>query len=199
MYNPTEVNNRELFFDHINKTAGSSVEEGVGLKFQHKTAPELRQEVGQDRWNAGFSFSFVRNPWDRVVSLYHWRVKTNQTQLAERPVPFSDWVVRSFGEQNPAYYDKPRMFMQQIDWLTDFEPGRRGEILVDFVGRYENLELHYDHIISASKSNQAKPLPHMKPSERNKNYVPYYAPQTAEIIADWFADDIREFGYVFGE
>jgi chondroitin 4-sulfotransferase 11 len=181
---------KDCIFIHINKTGGSSVEVALGLKWEHKTAIEKIEEIGRKQWHKKFTFAFVRNPWDKVVSHYCYRVKTNQTNLGENPIDFTDWVKLSYGEQNPDYYDKPKMFMPQVDWITDTS----GEILVDFVGRFENFEQDFHRVCDRLKYKAE--LPHKKKSERG-DYQSYYDRESQEIIATWFREDIDRFGYKF--
>lgn len=175
---------------HINKTGGSSVEVALGLKWEHKTAIEKIEEIGRKPWDKKFTFAWVRNPWDKVVSHYCYRVKTNQTHLGVNPIEFTDWVKLSYGEQDPKYYDKPKMFMPQSDWITDTS----GEMLVDFVGRFENFERDFQKV--CDRLNRKAELPHKKKSERGE-YQSYYDRESREIIEDWFAKDIDRFGYKF--
>lgn len=177
-------------FIHINKTGGTSVAHALRIPFEHRTALEKRAELGPKRWSRRFKFAFVRNPWDKVVSHYSYRTRTNQMQMGAQPVDFNDWVRLSYGEQRPTYYDKPRMFMPQLRWLCD----AHGELLVDFVGRFEQIE-HDFHAICQCLGRTAS-LPHLKPSPR-EDYRSYYAPDTLAIVAEWFADDIERFGYRF--
>ncbi|MEA1988675.1 MAG: sulfotransferase family 2 domain-containing protein, partial [Pseudomonadota bacterium] len=81
---------RHLHFDkfvfiHIGKTGGTSVEKILNIPHEHKIALDKMQEIGIDKWNSKLKFAIVRNPWDKVVSHYHYRVKTNQTQLRDKP------------------------------------------------------------------------------------------------------------------
>ena len=76
-------------FIHINKTAGSSIERALNLRFEHKTAMEKRAELGSLRWRRAFKFSFVRNPWDKVASHYRYRVRTNQTGMGNGHIDLS--------------------------------------------------------------------------------------------------------------
>ena len=187
------------YFVHINKTGGSSIEHALGIKFQHKTAQELVAEIGSEAWASGLSFSFVRNPWDRVVSHYHWRIKTNQTGLGDSPIPFGEWVTLAYGENDPVYYDKPKMFMPQIHWLTEDMSANAANIAVDFIGRFENFQSDF-HTLCRKLSLEIIPeLPRLKPSERSAGYAQYYTPQTVDIIAKWFKNDIITFGYRFGD
>jgi chondroitin 4-sulfotransferase 11 len=179
----------EFVFIHINKTGGSSVERALGLALEHKTAVEKRCELGP-AWEAKFSFTIVRNPWDKVVSHYHYRVQKNQTGLAAEPVPFDDWVQLCFVDRDPRYYDKPKMFMPQFDWISDSE----GRLLVDFVGRFESIQNDFEQI--CRRLGRRATLPHLKKTER-RDYRTYYSDASRTIVAQWFAKDIDLFGYRF--
>ncbi len=181
----------DFIFVHINKTAGSSIEEALGLRFRHRTARQIIGEIGPEKWRACFTFTVVRNPWDKVVSHYSYRVDTNQTGMGAGAVSFAEWVRESYGRQNPVYYDKPMMFMPQVDWISDGED----RVLVDFVARFENLQIDFDHIC-ARIGRDAIPLPHRKQS-RHGNYREFYDTETRGIIADWFRKDIEKFDYKF--
>lgn len=38
---------------------------------KHSTAQEIRKVLGEEKWNDCFTFAFIRNPYDQVVSFYH--------------------------------------------------------------------------------------------------------------------------------
>jgi hypothetical protein len=177
-------------FIHINKTGGSSIEKALNIPFEHKTAREKIQEMGQSRWNKKFSFAVVRNPWDKVVSHYHYRVKTNQTKLRENSIEFTEWVKRSYGVQDEYYYDIPKMFMPQVEWIVD----NQGKIVVDKIMHFENLENEFNEVLEILGKKAA--LPHEKKSNR-LNYREYYNNETIEIIRKWFQQDIDIFGYEY--
>lgn len=177
-------------FVHINKTGGSSVERALGLPFRHLTAPELRAAIGATRWKRWFSFTIVRNPWDKVASHYHYRVRTNQTALRTHPVAFGEWVRLTYGEQDRRYFDSPKMFMPQTDWLVDEE----GKIMVEFIGRFERLEQDFRTI--CHRIGRDAQLPHLKKSERG-DYRTLYTDATTEIVGKWFARDLANFNYSF--
>jgi Sulfotransferase family len=180
----------DFVFVHINKTGGSSVAQALGLPVAtHQTALEKRAQLGT-RFDARFKFAFVRNPWDKVLSHYAYRVMTNQTGLGEGKVDFTTWVRRAYGEHDPLLYDKPKMFMQQTEWLSDSE----GHNLMDFVGRFERLEADFKAVCSAI-GRQAE-LPHVKGS-RHGPYRDAYDRVSADIIASAFQTDIESFDYNF--
>jgi chondroitin 4-sulfotransferase 11 len=177
-------------FVHINKTGGTSIEQALGLRFQHLTAMELRDQLGTRRWNEKFSFAFVRNPWDKVASHYRYRVKTDQTELGTRPVPFAQWVGLAYGENDPKYYDQPKMFMPQLDWICD----PSGQVIVNFVGRFERIDEDFQRV--CAKIRVRAQLPHVKGTDRS-DYRAMYSPESADIVARWFAKDIARFEYTF--
>ena len=180
-----------FIFIHINKTGGSSVEKALHIPTEHKTALEMIEETGIEYWERKFTFTIVRNPWDKVVSHYHYRVRTNQTGLLEARIEFTDWVKRTYGNQDGFYYDKPKMFMPQLKWISDTEEN----VLVDEILCFENLPEEFNKVLGKiGKKNVT--LPHVKKSDRNK-YQYYYDKETIEIVRAWFEMDIKTFGYQF--
>ena len=180
----------KFIFIHINKTAGSSVEQALGLRFRHLTAAEVIAQIGMDAWRQAYTFTFVRNPWDKVVSHFHYRILTNQTDMGTEPLSFKDWVRLAYGDRDPRYYDKPKMFMPQTDWITD----DNGEVLVNFIGRFERLADDFRQV--CRHINRSGQLPHLKRSGHD-DYRRYYDDVSREIVADWFRKDIERFDYSF--
>ncbi|MGK7889062.1 MAG: sulfotransferase family 2 domain-containing protein [Leptolyngbyaceae cyanobacterium] len=180
-----------FIFIHINKTGGSSITKALNLVFEHKTALQKKNQVGLEDWYTSYTFAFVRNPWDKVVSHYHYRLQTNQTGLGINPIDFKDWVQLTYGEQDPQYYDNPMMFMPQTSWITD----RKGRLLVDYIGRFEHFNKDFDNICQKIGKIHVT-LPHVKPSKRG-HYREYYDDLTMNTVGKWFSQDIENFGYTF--
>lgn len=179
-----------FIFVHINKTGGSSVARALNIPFEHKTALEKIEEMGCRKWERCLTFTVIRNPWDKVVSHYHYRVKTNQTALQTAPIPFNEWVQHAYGQQDPLYYDQPKMFMPQTDWIAD----KNGRILVDEIIHFENLDDEFNKLMQ--KLGKHARLPHLNKS-RHGDYREYYDEATAEIVRNWFKKDIINFRYEF--
>jgi len=177
---------------HINKTGGSSIEKALGMPFQHRTALEFIELVGQRRWDRCFTFAFVRNPWAKAASHYKYRVATNQTGLGSNPIPFASWVKRAFGDRDPAYYDNPKMFMPQTDWISDAS----GNEIVNFVGRFEALQDDFSEVCRRINREEAQ-LPHLKKSPGGAHYSEVYDDEARQVIAEWYSEDIRRFAYEF--
>jgi len=97
----------------------------------------------------------------------------------------------TYGEKkDPFYFNNPRSFQPQVDWLKDTE----GRVSMDFIGKFESINKDFDHIKSVIGLNVT--LPHLNASNR-ASYQSYYDDETRDIVAKWFHEDIAEFGYRF--
>ncbi len=177
-------------FIHINKTGGSSVSSALDLPVMHITAKEFIATHGREEWESRFRFTIVRNPWDKVVSHYHYRLKTNQTMLRESGVSFNDWVRLAYEEKDPDYHDKPKMFAPQVDWLRD----DNGKVEIHHIIQFESLEAGFKRLCKKLKVKAS--LPHLKSSDRG-DYRQYYDNESVEIISKWAESDIKAFKYVY--
>ena len=64
--------NLRFIFVHVPKTAGQAIHRSLPRPRQNPWPTHTpRHEVKQDY----FSFGFMRNPWDRMVSLYHFMIQ----------------------------------------------------------------------------------------------------------------------------
>lgn len=184
----------EFLFVWINKTAGVSVAKALGIKkdlYNHYTAMELRKIFGAGAFANMFKFCFVRNPWDKVVSEFRFRIWTYQNELTPDK-SFAEWVNAVYVNKDPMYNDWPKMFLPQLEWITD----EKGQIAVDFVGRFENLQNDFDRICDAIKIDR-QPLSHENRSREPESYRSYYDSETKAIVEKQFKVDIEYFGYEF--
>jgi len=201
------VSNKYRFiFIHIPKTGGTSLAEpsyqdsrGALTEILGETdysqaghirAVGLKERLGE-RWADYFKFAFVRNPWDRMVSLYHYFLQDPEKQLSEEGrriaacSDFNDFCARLESLDLDAH------FAEQISYLIDYN----GKILVDSVGRFESLDRDYAKICAVLKL-PVKALPHYRKST-HQQYRRYYNDQSRKIIAERYRNDIAAFGYRF--
>jgi len=179
-----------FIFIHINKTGGSSVSEALKIERHHLSAFTVRNLIGEDAWKTKFKFAFVRNPWDRAVSQYHYRYKANQQNIRTDNIGFEDWLKKAFIDKEVRLINSHAMFMPQTDWISDME----GNIILDFVGRFENLSADAKYVFNKIGLNTE--LGHLRKSDRS-DYKEYYEPWSVDLIAEVFAKDIEKFGYTF--
>lgn len=181
---------KDFIFIHINKTGGTSIAKAIGLPIkQHYSVKDVIVKVGEEKLDEVYTFSVVRNPWTKVVSHYKYRVKTNQTAMAEIPISFKDWVKLTYGkDKDPFYYDKPLMFAPQLEWLKDFD----GNIKADKIIKFDSLNAEFKNIAKSIGINPE--LPHLNATKK-VDYKDFYDTKTIDIIGEWFEEDIEKFGF----
>jgi chondroitin 4-sulfotransferase 11 len=192
-------------FVHVQKTGGSSVRGALQMAqfdaHKHRFAIELRAIYGADTWNQYFKFAFVRNPWDRLVSWWEMMRRNVvegrprngfQRYVMERARTFAEFLQQCDTEYRDADGTK-WIYRNQVDYLRD----RDEVLLVDFVGRFEQLQLDFTRV--AARLNVAPiTLPHVNGTVR-RPYTSYYSRELRELVAERYAKDIEAFGYRFAE
>jgi Sulfotransferase family len=83
-------------------------------------------------------------------------------------------------------------FRSQHTFLTN----RRGELIADFVGRYERLADDF-RIVRERTGLPEIELPRLQAARTAARYAAYYTPRTRQITAERFRKDIEMFGYEF--
>ncbi len=191
---------RDYFFVDIPKTASTSIREALGIGGDgHTWAGKRIDEIGQEAWDELFTFTFVRNPWDRAVSIYHFQLQKYPHALYKNlrygiphdrpPINFNDWVELVFGEIMPNQENSFWVYRPQTDWYMD---GDRP--LVNFVGRYERLQ--EDFVKACALIGRPPRALHWYKKSRHGYWKDAYSrPKSIRIIADYFAKDIEELGY----
>lgn len=197
--------NLKAIFIHIPKAAGTSVRHALyGTKSFHIPATRYLA-ADRVRFQRYYKFCFVRNPWDRVCSAFHylWAAR-----YGDQAYPDDRWAshylsdIENFAEfvvrlgDDPSFCADVRRyihFRDQADWVT--APGNRTQLLVDFVGRYERLDEDYRSL--ESRLGVAMPLPSKRVRQDRQDYRELYDSRMIDIIAQIYSVDIRLFGYEF--
>lgn len=176
----------KCIFVEVPKTGSSSIRSIIGEpRKPHLNIWQIANEAGREKFLAYFKFGFVRNPWDRAVSLYERR---EGLQLRDK-MSFDEFVEWMKFASSTCLHPVPHRY--QLDWFVD----PHGNVIVDFIGKFENLDSDWGKI--AQKLGIDKPLPHLRQNPRKRHYTEYYNDRTRKIIADRFAIDIEYFGYEF--
>ncbi len=156
---------------------------------QHLPARVLRALAGNDNWAKYFRFTFVRNPWDLVVSSYHFAKK----HFAPTQYPLEPDIHEFFGRCD-SFEVFVRGFTAIRCDMTSFFEDEDGCDLVDFVGRFETYETDVAYI--AQRLGATLILPHENASDHT-DYHDYYTETTKRIVRNHFARDIERFNYTF--
>lgn len=154
-----------------------------------ETIPEFIELLG-DEFEDYYSFSFVRNPWDRFVSAYHYvcqrrshiRCVTSHQSFSKFAMDFA---------ANPEKYETIRYFRPQLPYLLDPEHSHS----IDFVGRFENFENDL-HWVLGKLGIRRRLVRHRKRTAR-ADYRQYFGAKERGAIAQAYARDIEYFDYDF--
>lgn len=156
----------------------------------HATALNTQKELGNLIFQSYFKFAFVRNPWDWQVSMYHFILKETahiHHQRVKSMSGFAEYVRWMINDKKPFARGATRF---QKDMLCN----EKGDVIVDFVGRYENLADDFAYLCEYLKLQAS--LPYLNKSKHSP-YQSYYDEETHDLIAEHFHDDIELFGYTF--
>ena len=135
-----------------------------------------------------FTFTIVRNPWDRCVSSFYWLQKKKGI---DEKYNFKSYIKSYFNNEFGVVKYSQKMKCQYT-WLVD----ESDNIKVDFIGRFENLQEDFD-IVCDKINIPRQQLPYVN-STKHKHYTEYYDDETRSIVAEKYAKDIEYFGYEFG-
>jgi hypothetical protein len=161
-----------------------------GLKHQHfnaATNPYNKHTVTRKQYNKYFRFTIVRNPWARAFS---WYKNVMRDEIHQRRLGITNEI--SLTEFLLQYSGKG-LLKPQTDYIKNY----KGEIPLDYIGRFENLKEDFE-IICNHMNIPVKTLPH-KTKGSGDNYCEFYDEVSENIIADIYKEEIRMFGYTFNE
>lgn len=195
---------------------GGAYENNVKGLYAKKHVPPavVRAQLGPDLWEEYFTFCFVRNPWDWVVSQYFWNFESTPItwsdmlhnpihalrrykSRSETPSPetlktFSPSDIRELYEHLRRYravYQADTLFQYHYAYGPD------GTKLVDYVGRFENMEDDFYQLVGNIGLDNVK-IPH-KNATSHRDYRAYYTDETAQLVRSLWKVDVDTFGYTF--
>jgi hypothetical protein len=184
---------QKIAFIHIPKTAGISMERALEMKryrhlysmrepvnetglisFGHNKYESLISfEFTRDFMNGAFTFAFVRNPYDRMVSMYFYSKKVKKV---------NDISFEEFCQVAPTIRN---VDFTQTSWVA---PG------VNFIGKFENLQDDFNTLCDILKVNR-KTLKKINDSKKRKHWTEYYTKKTEEMVYHHYREDFINFNY----
>jgi hypothetical protein len=197
-------------FVHIPKCAGSSIEEVLWPEprhlhdlwmgfitphhnkyqtggMQHLLASQVRQEVGSEVFSQYFKFAFVRNPFDKAVSQYHYMQQREDLRdyIGMRPDDsFRTYLGLIENKLHVQWEEQWKFIMDES-----------GDVIVDFVGRFEHFGRDIKEVFDRL-GIRAAAVPHLNRTERS-HYADYYDDKAIEMVSNFYRRDLELFGYSF--
>ncbi len=154
------------------------------LHHGHISAQEIRPHLEAEIWDTYFKFAFVRNPFDRFVSCCFFLNRENPN--------FEDTAVAFMKERLQRTRFQQRVLVRpQYRQLCTAD----GEIALDYVGRYEDLQESYNTIcerVGLPVSELSK-----KNTSEHSGYTRYYDDDLRHRVAEFYKEDLRLFSYDF--
>lgn len=220
-------NNHKLIHIHIPKTAGVSIsnlisKEGIenGIhtlygsingntsKFLTGSECTILQHIFWNeikssypiQWYVYKKFAFVRNPYDRIVSIYSYlkhlvNCGVNGHPFMKSPSQkFDDFVELIEIEMQNNFVKFSHNIVCHFYKQTDFICGINGAIMIDFVGKFENIEEDIKWLYQYLKVEKIDILPFLNKTE-HQNYMDYYNSKTKKIIYKLYESDFKKFDY----
>lgn len=165
----------------------------------HEVSKKKLLEKLDGPYSGYFKFAFVRNPWDRLVSCYTDKIVGEGRRALTSPrgshfykgMPFDEFVeVVCATPDNKANIH----FRSQHRKLC----GPEGELLPDFIGRFENLAEDFAHVATTIGA-QDLVLPHLWRSKEREGrpYTEFYDARLKGMVAERYRRDARIFDYSF--
>ena len=188
----------EVVFLHVPKTGGTAIKRLFDIHQldshdpsevpspQHLTCELLLLRMGAEKYDRYYRFTFVRNPWARMLSAFLWR----RGRTGDRPPPSFPEFVREARRvvEEESYYEHAfgDHFIPQVRYAED----------VHDVFRYEAFEAGVRAVadrlgvsIGAIPQREGEP----------RHYPDYYDDRSRAVVAEVYRDEIERFGYVYGE
>lgn len=164
---------------------------GLGSAFlQHLTLGEIRDLHRPGRFAQYWKVATVRNPWDRMVSIFHRpdgdmmdTARANGVELDG--LSFPDFVEAST-EVEHAH------LRPQHEYVVD----RRGRMGVDVLCRFSKLGEAFRSVCERLGIRRTLPVKYASPGRRD-GYREYFTPRARALVARRYATDIEMFGYEF--
>ncbi len=160
----------------------------AGRLWKHSTLADIDGLVTPEEVQRFFTVALVRNPWDRLVSYYHWlRVQT----FAHPAVGLAK--VQAFS----GFLNHPQTRAALSLWpAAAYMRDASGVERASLYARVEQI----DHDLAPFEAHlgfRVTPLPRANESDRLRDWRGYYTDGDAALIADLCAPDIARFGYRF--
>lgn len=201
-----------FWFVDIPRTSSSSIKSELGRKFgpafgkknvvetdfatdqlipDHVPAREMRTLLGPSDWDQLFTFTFVRNPFDRILSLYHYLQKVQELPGSWS---FSEFIDRfANADANAHIFGAPHIRLTACEYILD----KDGTVLVDNVYRFEDRATGIAKVGARVGFPELGSLHIQKATPEGREYRMSYDDKSREQVTHFFRRDLSLFDYEF--
>ena len=158
-----------------------------GRLWKHSTLADIAGLATDEEIASFFTLTLVRNPWDRMVSYYHWL----QTQRFAHPA-----VALAQTHSFTTFLNHPQTIASLTHSpYTAYLRDRHGQDRARLYARLEHLD--QDLAPFCAHLGFRLVVPRANASDRAADWRGYYSDADADIMARIAAPDISRFGYRF--
>jgi len=209
-----QIEKHGFWYVDIPRTSSSSIKVELGRQYglpygksnvleqEHRTrqgiedhipALHMRNFLGHNLWDRLFTFTFVRNPWDRQVSMYFYRLRKGHFG---KELTFRDYILRlkdAFTGSRSALFRHHAFYLACSDYILD----EKNHCLIDFIGKFETRESDIQTISRKIGCPGLGALLIQAAGRDKEHYSRYYDNETIKIVAQLYQKDISMFAYKF--
>ncbi len=173
--------------------------------YNHMSAKNIRDLIGQEIWDRYYKFTVVRNPFDKLISGFYFHRKYNKKRYSkvQRLIAYARSILNIGGifdrVQKKKEIELFRSWIKNGGEILDRNKFMiDGELCVDYFIRFENLHGDIKHVCDRlSIPFDPSRIPEFKKGVR-KHIIPiqdFYDNETRQIVEEKYAWEIEKFGY----
>ncbi len=178
-----------VFYRKYGKLFGNpSASQGIGMGLipHHLPAHHLREQLGAEFWESLYTFSIVRNPFERALSLFQF-LQNNGKLKGWTFGRYVDQLIRPGGFQYHGHY------LSNCGYVCDAD----GIVLVKEVFRFEDRDQAMANIAKATSCPEIASSDKKTYQTGHDHYSQYYDSVSRRKVEKFYRDDMDRFGYRF--
>ena len=143
-----------------------------------------------------FRFTFVRNPYDRMVSQYLWQQNETNIIFEDFLNKVSDLVSQDDFFNNDNFLG---VFQNKIHFCPQYlyAYSESGQLQVDLTGRFESLQEDFAKVCEYIGVGVGNGLPRENTNKNRGPYSQYYNSATKKLVKSIYEKDLDVFKYTF--
>jgi chondroitin 4-sulfotransferase 11 len=211
------ISNFNCYYVQIPKTGCTSIKQYI-KKITDNKIISSQWEFHKAKYNNvkfkdidknAFVFTFVRNPYDRILSCYSNKINSKKKDVIKNEYKKGiNLQFHKFNKINKKVFYKGisfKDFLKSISKIPDWKAddhfrsqieimNYKGKINFNFIGKFENFQTDWIKLLKISNLPKNK-LGHKNKSKRKKDWREYYTPELKKLVYKRYKKDFEMFGY----